>query len=718
MISIRGHNATEILSLPVLPEAVLEQIQEWYDNGRQPDFLEPGRTGLTTETGRKIGSLYWPIIGASRWAYGTFVIDANTLGLLRQQMGDSAAVTLRYSDAVTLDDLIFETPREFPLYLIGSRPISRPDQELISVTVPPPAADHLYLITLVDKRWYWANTNGFPGSGCQTVPETWAQLFGKFQAALGETLNVDSIPGAYDSPGPDWVQAVWNTRGTAHMLDEAAWGLGMRVVTVPVGGVSVTSVQRPEDEYYLSVSDFFVSNADRLSGGGWITNEDNLRGLPQRVRVVDRQTFLDYTALTGGTGPGNVLVPTSIPDGSLSSVRIALAGQWRDDFVAWSRAPLDAVYAGFVLPPLSGFLGSVELYHDAGIGYTRITRPALDWMPNNADAHDPRFGFFAALTTESGGKWKWIAQTLDDAGIPIDDGEESEEYNAVPHTVDGQTYGIEPYEGQRVWMIPSKQCGLYEFLSTDTGPSLVDVKVCLTQLSGVYSIAIEKTYSDGTVVCDKDPTGCCPDPSPTQGNVTWQCVSSPQAVVGKYTGSTISTYVDGCVQVDNDSGLHQTLEDCLAACESASCAASHFDLGVCADVTVIDKTGTCVDLIDSFLLEKVGDLWNYAGSLTDSAPAHNYQLVQTDEAGNCWKLQSRPIATNFTTTFVAANPATLTVILDVTFNVGDPNCVGTARLVIIGCGGDAGGPPGPGGPQVNALKFDDPGNLMYSPLLW
>lgn len=80
-------------------------------------------------------------------------------------------------------------------------------------------------------------------------------------------------------------------------------------------------------------------------------------------------------------------------------------------------------------------------------------------------------GFFARLTSSSSGKWKFVRLTLDSGGSYIDDGAEVSTYSAVPLTIDGSSFATVPFAGLRVWMIPSKQIGLYEFLPIGKAPS-------------------------------------------------------------------------------------------------------------------------------------------------------------------------------------------------------------------------------------------------------
>lgn len=101
-------------------------------------------------------------------------------------------------------------------------------------------------------------------------------------------------------------------------------------------------------------------------------------------------------------------------------------------------------------------------------------------------------GWFARLTTSSGGKWNYYKLTLNASGVWEDDGAESSGYTAVPLTIDGTNF-CNPVAGLRVWMIDSLEDGYQEFLpigyASASFPGLVSITT--QQFSG------EKEFLDG-----------------------------------------------------------------------------------------------------------------------------------------------------------------------------------------------------------------------------
>lgn len=127
-------------------------------------------------------------------------------------------------------------------------------------------------------------------------------------------------------------------------------------------------------------------------------------------------------------------------------------------------------------------------------------------------------GFFARLTTSSSGKWKWVALTLDGSGAWTDDGSEVASYNAVPSTYDGSSFMYTPVAGLRVWMIPSKQAGLYEFMPV--GPP--DAVITFDSGSGYDSYSVSSTTSWTNILV----TSSVADPLVIPGHGTYQVTST------------------------------------------------------------------------------------------------------------------------------------------------------------------------------------------------
>lgn len=141
----------------------------------------------------------------------------------------------------------------------------------------------------------------------------------------------------------------------------------------------------------------------------------------------------------------------------------------------------------------------------------------------------PGTGFFARLTTSSGGKWKYYKLTLDNTGAWIDDGAESGAFNAVPSTVNG-TLTSTPTGGLRVWMWQSKQAGFYEFLPLNTG----DRDRSGIVPTGAAEIPYGKKTLHGSASGASKPAIVL---DPDEAN-SWACVSiySDDAVVGGTDG--------------------------------------------------------------------------------------------------------------------------------------------------------------------------------------
>jgi hypothetical protein len=110
--------------------------------------------------------------------------------------------------------------------------------------------------------------------------------------------------------------------------------------------------------------------------------------------------------------------------------------------------------------------------------------------------------FFAKLTTESSGYWKWIEQGLDDTSTWVDIGVESTVFSAVPSTIDGTNFSQEPTADMRVWMKESKSLDAlgnkqYEFMPL---PTVTVFKV--TGAAGGGGYPATKQFFNGTTFED------------------------------------------------------------------------------------------------------------------------------------------------------------------------------------------------------------------------
>lgn len=414
MLTIRATAAStsSALSLPVLTAPTRDLVRDWYDAQKQARISDPLFPTCPADAPHELGSLYWPVTGASRMAYGAFVIDGYSLGLLRAQLGSTAsgfpAVTLAFSDAVN-ETGTSEVPRTFPLFLLRSYPVARTSTDALVRATGVPDIDDLWVIELVDQRYYWVAATGLDTAGT-SLPASWTELFGWLfnKVTALPTATYGTIPSAYLTPGDHWLPASNQSRSVAYMLDEAARMVGSRIVVTP----TTVAVQQPSDTNRDTALNWLLAHADdaRLSAGGPMYTEDwddARRAFPKTARTVWPDGSVETVAGAGGATARTVYAHLSLPSSASSGQKTAALTQWIADQYAWQAAPATGTLAGFVLPPASGFVGSVELYHSATTGYTRVAAPASEYDLRALAADD-------AVTPTATGTGSWVAGLTED----------------------------------------------------------------------------------------------------------------------------------------------------------------------------------------------------------------------------------------------------------------------------------------------------------------
>lgn len=160
----------------------------------------------------RLNSLYWPT-GAARWATFFALCDAET-GAAIQEIYKAAAAQAS-SQSTVIPKLILndgETTLEIEMHLLSPR----------IVTVAPAegeqVAKQLWILPLVDDRWFWQFMNVGDGEVNLTT----------IQAALGRTINV-TAPAA-DYVEPDWLELNRSSENAAVLIDAFAHGFGQRFV--------------------------------------------------------------------------------------------------------------------------------------------------------------------------------------------------------------------------------------------------------------------------------------------------------------------------------------------------------------------------------------------------------------------------------------------------------------------------------------------------------
>lgn len=484
MLYIRAVGSSSNYPVTVLTREARDALTEWYDNGRYDELVNPawGYTdpGVRLRRHPRVGSLFWPVIGASRFAHGVFALDSWTLNRLRADQGTDPRVVLSFFDEPGedgeseltdenddgIDDETgepitgVEPGREYPLYMIASRPVVRTGAQVAALD-DEPDYDDLYLVTLVDARYYWVHQTG-TGDETGWAPASWLEVFTSlFSQCVGSGGWVlDPVAGSYPPPSDRWGRQDHFRRPTAVLLDDAAQCVGSRIVVTP----GVVHVQRPSAANLLAatVHADLLTLDERFSAGGAIDSDEEI-GLPGAVRAV----WPDGTDETAATGVGlaSTTVPAWLDVGPdvAAGARTAALAQWAADWLAWQYPPYDVLYTGFTTLPASGFVGSAELYHDADTGYTRIQRPPLGWRsPVGVPEDEPDTCFPAELTgpfadgypwrriTVTTGTWEYYEpETVGENAHTPDDNEDLQSGTRGTICRDGDRWVFEPAVTER-----------------------------------------------------------------------------------------------------------------------------------------------------------------------------------------------------------------------------------------------------------------------------
>lgn len=188
--------------------------------------------------------LYWPR-GASRWGEAHFLATEAELDAIRSLAYQPNTST----GLVPLDLKINDGTRSITtaMYMIPPRPLFQVDADLSK-------GKNLYLLTLVDVRYWWWRRN----TAIYVTPgtTTWEQLYGMVGEALGITITVDPIPSEYLKP-PIQIQNLYLY--IPPMLDAIAYSVGQRIVRALDGTVTAQNadngIGRQNFQYDLYAKD-------------------------------------------------------------------------------------------------------------------------------------------------------------------------------------------------------------------------------------------------------------------------------------------------------------------------------------------------------------------------------------------------------------------------------------------------------------------------------
>ncbi len=312
----------------------------------------------------RVNTLHWPV-GASRWAVFRGLVDDEMLSQIGAHVygassGYQAATLLMDEGAEGRVGYALETS----MYMLPPRPVWQAG-----------APSGLWLITLVDDRWFWWQRSGVVSVTGGTT--TWATLYAAVATLLGITITVEAVPAAYQYPSED-IASQYEALPT--LLDAIALSVGQRIVRGLDGSVRAAY---PVAERTILTGDL-AADHPRMSGGLYRLAVPPPDDVPAQVPASVTMTFprravsgaatgdlyavattLTSLALTEAAGkpghPGNHYAHSSLPAQGASGTPTnladltALAARWATDWYRWRLGWIDVAYAGIVPWALEGF---------------------------------------------------------------------------------------------------------------------------------------------------------------------------------------------------------------------------------------------------------------------------------------------------------------------------------------------------------------------------
>ena len=341
----------------------IEEFDFPFFNASQLDFLpvppEPRKDPP------RIGVLRWPTT-ASRFATCHLLATADQVSQVRAQYGTDLGTGAIIPTAQTLVINDGTNSISTDMWMLPPRPI-------IQKGVPD-----LYLITLVDERWWWWQT------GDQSVPESpasWTVLLTDLFTSLGiSSPTIDTIPSAYGTPSA----ARWKIgfKPIPFVIDCVCRTVGLRVVRQLDGSVACQSYNTASTQdatNWTNFKDYFLS-------GGQLSVDDIALSVPESVATVflgttsvavttslSSLTLTQYGQAAGTPGwAGQVIA--DLDSTASTSQQDQYATQATTDYYLWALAVTDGTMRDIRNRPLTGLDDFQEWVHSPDQVVTRVAR--------------------------------------------------------------------------------------------------------------------------------------------------------------------------------------------------------------------------------------------------------------------------------------------------------------------------------------------------------
>lgn len=227
---------------------------------------------------------YHPCTGATRFAFGLFLVDGKSLEKIIAAVGDTGSGTLSLTNDATSKGLDIAAYMLSPHKLSSIREVAGSGSETFTDET------QLYLLPLVDQRYFWQWKD--VGYLSVTDSTTWDSLIDTIQTQLGvDVLVTTPIETRYGRPDPTEFTRYYEN--AAVLLDAVAASLGRRVTVSPAGAVELSTPSDAATAYSAGIEGLAGQETPIPLAGDSNTLAESSRK-PETIRVV-------FPRCSGGT---------------------------------------------------------------------------------------------------------------------------------------------------------------------------------------------------------------------------------------------------------------------------------------------------------------------------------------------------------------------------------------------------------------------------------
>lgn len=251
-----------------------------------------GPSPMPTEI--SVGEWFYPN-GASRWGiFRGLATSKMVKAMLEVTNGSDPATFIMQAEPTGLSNPN-NNPNNFHLstsmYMLPPRPLAEQGGGL----------DGIYLVTLVDERYYWQ----FNPVSLRVGPSTtWQDLITQIATALNVTMTFSAIAAAYSTPEPD--SQFWcNQESAALLLDAVAYNIGCTVVRNLDG---TYNLQTPtESQVIVDANRGNVLQVVRIAGGDIFSDGNTILPVgdltPSKNSVLPESVAVTFPKYVTGNDP-------------------------------------------------------------------------------------------------------------------------------------------------------------------------------------------------------------------------------------------------------------------------------------------------------------------------------------------------------------------------------------------------------------------------------